>query len=241
MDNQEEKIATDIEARKILSGFICNDQMDAINCACAGEEGEFFEAKLIEMATTIATMPQTYQTDGQGDEATAHLHYFINNCNFYITEKDQEAEQLQAFGLADLGYGGELGYISLVEILSCGAELDLFWTKKTIGEIKEAQNALNASANIATSGDAAPLIKGERFRIRPKGSKVEWTVATVLIMSDNGRSCGVSLDGMLRAPEGGFIGGNLPLVIDKEAGTIKGLFGESYEIEVMGAWIKEGQ
>lgn len=54
--------------------------------------------------------------------------------------------QLQAFGLADLGYGGELGYISIVELLECGAELDLHWTPQTLAEVKrenEVESALN--------------------------------------------------------------------------------------------------
>ncbi|MEI7902867.1 MAG: hypothetical protein WCK89_21685 [bacterium] len=34
-----------------------------------------------------------------------------------------------------LGYGPELGYISLPEILECGAELDLYFAAKTIAEI----------------------------------------------------------------------------------------------------------
>ena len=43
--------------------------------------------------------------------------------------------QLQAFGKADLGYGGELGYISLVDILKCGAELDFYWQPRKLFEI----------------------------------------------------------------------------------------------------------
>ena len=48
-----------------------------------------------------------------------------------------EDEQLQAFGLADLfGDGGELGYVSIEELKSVGAEMDLYWTPKTLREIK---------------------------------------------------------------------------------------------------------
>lgn len=77
-----------------------------------------------------------YQTDGQGDQAVVQLHYYTQGCDWDITERDMEAEQLQAFGAADLGYGAELGYISIVEILECGAELDLHWTPKTLAAIK---------------------------------------------------------------------------------------------------------
>ena len=43
---------------------------------------------------------------------------------------------MQAFGIADLGKGRELGYISIPELLENGAELDLYYTEpKTIGEL----------------------------------------------------------------------------------------------------------
>jgi len=45
-----------------------------------------------------------------------------------------EREQLQAFGLADMG-SPELGYISIVELLQKGVELDLHWTQKKLSEI----------------------------------------------------------------------------------------------------------
>ena len=124
------------EAGRTLARFVSRQQMSAILTGCGGEEWGFFQGKLIEMAAIIDAMPETYATDAQGDEAVAHLHYFVGGCNFFITEKDCEEEQNQAFGLADLGYGGELGYISIEEIISCGAELDLHWKMKTIGASK---------------------------------------------------------------------------------------------------------
>lgn len=133
-------------AFKALRGFIGSVQMSAMADVCRSEEKQFMFDKLAALVDTISIMPQTYQTDGQGSAAVVFLHYFVKNCDFYITEKDMEAEQLQAFGLADLGYGGELGYISLKEILAAGAELDLCFEPATLGEIKrrrEIDSALN--------------------------------------------------------------------------------------------------
>ena len=46
------------------------------------------------------------------------------------------AGQVQAFGIADLGMGAGLGYISIPELLENGAELDIYYTTpKTIGEL----------------------------------------------------------------------------------------------------------
>jgi len=122
-----------IEALKTLRRFIGTSQLSAIADCMRGEEKQYFFDKAVEMADTINTMPKTYETDGQGLNAIAHLHYFHSaGFDWYVTETDIEPEQLQAFGLCN----GELGYISIVEILSCGAELDLHWTPKTLKEIK---------------------------------------------------------------------------------------------------------
>ena len=125
------------EAVRDLGEFIGRNQMRVLGDLCRGEEGEWFRDKLCELAETVRSMPRTYETDGQGDAAVAHLHYFTPSMDFYITERDAEPEQQQAFGLV-VGYETELGYISLREILACGAEIDLHWTPKPVGGIRAA-------------------------------------------------------------------------------------------------------
>lgn len=125
------------EAIQSLRGFIGRSQLSAIASACRGEECQFFFDKLVEMAALVHFMPKTYDQDGKGDEALVTLHYFTGGCDWWITEKDMLEEQHQAFGLADLGQGHrELGYISLVEILQAGAELDLYFTPRTLAAVK---------------------------------------------------------------------------------------------------------
>lgn len=123
------------EALHQLQGFIGTAQRQVIGELCYSEEKQFFYGKFVALAEVVSSMPVTYGTDGQGDQAVVYLHYFTGSCDWYITERDVEAEQLQAFGMANLGYGGELGYISIVELLQCGAELDLYWTPKKLAEI----------------------------------------------------------------------------------------------------------
>ena len=128
------------KAVNALRGFVPSHQLNLIGSLCRGEEGDFFRGKLIEYAERVALMPKTYEQDGKGDDAVAYLHYFSGGADWWITEKDMEDEQRQAFGLADLGYGGEIGYISLVELCTSEAvELDLHWTRATLGEIKARQ------------------------------------------------------------------------------------------------------
>ena len=123
-------------AIKVLRPFIGNQQLQATGAACYGEEKQFFFDKLCHMADVVNTMPKTYEQDGKGKDAIVYLHYFKNGMDWYITEKDMEAEQLQAYGLADLGHGGELGYISITELIENNVELDFYWTPKTLKECR---------------------------------------------------------------------------------------------------------
>lgn len=128
-----------LAAIKKIGQFIPKRQLEHIGSLCRrSEEKEFFIGKLMELADLIERMPKTYGQDGKGDDAIVHLHYFGGGSgNWWITEKDSEPEQNQAFGLADLGYGAELGYISIMELCENRVELDLHWTPVTIGELKK--------------------------------------------------------------------------------------------------------
>ena len=120
-----------------LRRFVSTQQLSVLGDACYGEEREWFIDTLVELAERILAMPKTYEQDGKGDDAIVYLHYFKGDMDWYITEKDVETEQHQAFGLADLGMGfPELGYISIEELTEFGAELDLHWTPKTLAEVK---------------------------------------------------------------------------------------------------------
>lgn len=118
-----------------LHRFMGTVQRQVIGELLDGEEKQFFWDKMVELAEVVTSMPVTYEIDGQGDEAVVYLHYFTGSCDWYITERDVEAEQIQAFGLANLGYGGELGYISIEMLLECGAELDMYWQPRKLLEI----------------------------------------------------------------------------------------------------------
>lgn len=125
-----------------LKAFIGRAQLLTIARNRLEEEGEFFQDKLIEFADRIRTMPKTYEQDGAKDPV-AYLHYFAGGqASWWITEKDKETPeepgQHQAFGLADLFQnGGEMGYISIVELLENGAELDLFFEPTPLSAIRQ--------------------------------------------------------------------------------------------------------
>ncbi|MBN2488756.1 MAG: hypothetical protein JXA98_06985 [Methanosarcinaceae archaeon] len=111
-------------------------QLEAICDGCRSEERQFFIGKIIELARIINDMPVTYEQDGKGLKAIAHLHYFKNGAHWYILEKDEETEQYQTFGWAELFPGcGEFGYISIPELRENEIELDLHFLPMTIGEV----------------------------------------------------------------------------------------------------------
>jgi hypothetical protein len=127
----------------VLRHFIGRSQMACLRDALKGEEAEAFREILTRLAATVETMPKSYETDGQGNAAVAHLHYFTGSCDWYITERDmgcaddaKPGQQLQAFGLAKI-HEEELGYISIAEIIANGAELDFYFTPKPLSEIRE--------------------------------------------------------------------------------------------------------
>ena len=129
------------------NNFIGGGQL-ATMLVCArrnNEEHAFFRETFAKWANIIDKMPHSYETDGQGQKAVAHLHYFAGGqANWWITEKDvgnpgedASERQWQAFGRADLfGDGGELGHICLPEIIANGGELDLYWKPQTLEEIE---------------------------------------------------------------------------------------------------------
>ena len=128
------------------NNFIGPVQTRMVADALRGEERRWFAEKMLELRQRVESMPCTYQQDGLGDQAIAHLRYFCGGqATCWITEKDKGSpddtpaeRQWQAFGLADLfGDGGETGYICLPEWLANGAELDFHFQPAPLSEIRK--------------------------------------------------------------------------------------------------------
>jgi hypothetical protein len=103
-----------------------------------GEEKEYFHAKVTELKTTWRTMPRLREQDGKGDAAIAYLHYFYGGSDWWITERGESLDD-NAFGFVCLNGEiefAELGYISLADIATHGAELDFHFAPTTIRAIK---------------------------------------------------------------------------------------------------------
>lgn len=113
------------EAVNQLRPFISKGQLQILGAACYGEDRQFFIDKIVEYGARVNDMPKVYDQDGLGDNAIAYLHYFRGGFDAYVTERDTSRDQHQAFGLINLGFGYDLGYISIQELIDNNFELDL--------------------------------------------------------------------------------------------------------------------
>lgn len=77
------------------------------------------------------------------------------------------------------------------------------------------------------------MMKGDVVRVRKAGTSDEWTIAQVGLISANGKSVLLELEGAVEAGDGLMVGG-LPVTIDYERETVLGLDGTEYEIETRG-------
>lgn len=155
-EEQEYNVAKKM-LRKIIN-FIPKDQYKVLQQDINPEKTEeykFFQDKVKELHDIIISMPKTYQTDGQENSAIAYLHYFMSGGDWYMTEKDKGdgkigkdglGEQVQAFGynvvdFVEFPYAKN-NYFSIPEIdklhfkFPNPLQLDLYWTPKTLAEIK---------------------------------------------------------------------------------------------------------
>lgn len=124
-----------------LKQFINPSQLSVMRQLVKGEEGAHFSQMILKLKSHIISMPKTYETNGQGDDAIVSLHYFKGGSDWWITERDMvREEQIQAFGYVCLNgdvQNAELGYINIDELIRCGVELDLYFQPITLREVKE--------------------------------------------------------------------------------------------------------
>jgi hypothetical protein len=125
---------------EVVRPFMSRRQFNQLVQGLSGPQGQTFADVFTRLKKTIEAMPKTYDTDGQGDEAIVHLHYYHGaDSDWFITEKDVEdgVSQATSFGIlnGDL-QNAELGYVCITELVDAHVELDLRWEPKTLREIK---------------------------------------------------------------------------------------------------------
>lgn len=162
-DQARQALAKDAFASNLetLKHFLPRQQHEMVQVFAKGSESQFYFDKAQELADRVRQMPQSYDTDGQGDKAVVQLRYFSAGSEWLVTEKDRGAPgdkdpgaQHQAFGSVDLGQGAEAGYISLAELIENDVEMDFYFEPKTLKEHHQ-QNEQQESDEAAVS--PAPL------------------------------------------------------------------------------------
>ncbi|MBL4703202.1 MAG: hypothetical protein JKY54_01690 [Flavobacteriales bacterium] len=107
----------------LLTNFINLNQLSVIF------KNEELQNQFDNIYEIISNTPKVYeQEEIESDKKKFYIHYFNPNSDFYISEKDFENEQLQAYGFACLNgdkQNAEFGYISINEIIKLGFEIDL--------------------------------------------------------------------------------------------------------------------
>lgn len=138
VDFLSKKTALEQLSKVLTAGFISTQQAKCIKSLLNSEEQDFFIEAVDRIYSTMQVMPKMLEQDGKGDDAIAYLHYFTANTDFYITEKDIKDGITQAFGLVSLVSDcPKIEYISIEEVIKAGAEIDLHFEPKTLGEIKQ--------------------------------------------------------------------------------------------------------
>jgi hypothetical protein len=110
--------------------FVPKAQLSVVN-----SNPDEFQDVIERINEIVANMPKLYEQDGNSNPIV-YLHYFHANQDWYITEKDFEDRQLQAYGNANLGYGGEWGYINIENFVnSLKVELNFYFEPMTFRQI----------------------------------------------------------------------------------------------------------
>jgi hypothetical protein len=139
---------------KIVMPFISQAQIDYLTRLYRSEERQGAQDIVDRLAGVIETMPKTYETeDIKTDDKIVYLHYYQNNSDFYIIEKDkgqsrkeekeaglEYGKQYQAYGYAILNGDHEMaewGYINIEELRENNVELDFNWDPKKFSEVKK--------------------------------------------------------------------------------------------------------
>lgn len=127
------------EITELLTAFVGRSQALATISFLGGEDGAGYVDTLAELTKVIKAMPLS---TGRDRDKVAYLHYFKDGMDYYITAKDSVVEgdtpeqlQSQAYGYACPFAEGEMGYISIRELITHGVELDYHWTPRPLAEV----------------------------------------------------------------------------------------------------------
>lgn len=102
-------------------------------------DDEYVLRSLDRLIDVISFMPSSSIVQHGEDLSNdiAYLHYSVGTTDYYITHRDRDTQQRNAFGAIDTGgMFMQMDYVSVHEILRAGAVLDFDWKPVPVKEIK---------------------------------------------------------------------------------------------------------
>lgn len=122
----------------LLKSWVSEAQFAVLESYAESDELDGHLETVSRVYDQIKSLPKLAETDGQGRNAMAILHYFMAGSDWYFTEADDRND---GFGYASInGQDLESGYLSASEITGNGAELDLNFTEVKIAELDRSNN-----------------------------------------------------------------------------------------------------
>jgi DNA polymerase III sliding clamp (beta) subunit (PCNA family) len=116
----------------------------------------------------VARVPEIYKQTEIKDKVV-YLHYFYGNQDWYVLELDKSTGE--CYGYADLGYGAELGYMSIPEFVNNGkVELDFYFEPKTWSKINKGNDSAfeKQTKAVKTPVKATEKIMGTEYTVGTK-------------------------------------------------------------------------
>ena len=118
--------------------FVDMEQMQMSDVVDESKFSEIIMDRLTTLADHIGFMPDCSVIDPQEDvrNDVAFLHYTLEQTHWYVTHRDSGRRQWTAHGLIYREEGlSTRDDICIVEILRCGASIDLDWQPKALRHI----------------------------------------------------------------------------------------------------------
>jgi hypothetical protein len=106
------------------------------------------EDAITQINEAVFSVPKLYGSASIQDKMI-YLHYFNGNQDWHIVEYDRNSGE--AYGYANLGYGAELGYMSIPEIVDSTVQLDFYFEPTLWSELNEDEDSAFEKQNSAST------------------------------------------------------------------------------------------
>ena len=133
------------QAVATLRPFLSAQQWAGIAKAFRGSDAAHFMELAARIAARVRLMQKADDQEGQGAWATVQLRYFLSACDWYIVNLDPVAGVERAAGFVTregASLDADPVIISVAELVACGAQLDLYFPPRSVGQLRAERAAI---------------------------------------------------------------------------------------------------